>query len=1605
MTPSEDLQNSWFNALHERRKNALGVFKDPEYINVFNGVIDKYCDSAHFIYELLQNADDAKATEVEMVLTKNQFIFTHNGMERFTVSNPENAEEDRMHNRLGHINAITAIGFSSKNNVPTNDIDDIKIGKFGVGFKAVFQYTTTPSIYDKPFCFKIEDYIVPTKLNDTTLQREGKTVFVIPFDRKDIDAQQAYEDIEQKISSLDYPQLFLRNMQTISWNTPTQRGKIVKQLLEKYDTYRNITTALYELNSTRGSQNKILLLSRNVTVADTDNKHIISIGYFLNEKGRIDTECRPNINCFFPTHENIDTCYIIHAPFALVDNRQQIKRNNNVNDSLFKSIGELAADSLVVLKEISIKNKRPLLDDNIFALMHHNLESFEEKKNYYYWEQPEKKSFVDYYMKIVDNEPIFFSKQKKYITKSNGWWGDDGIRKLLSTEQLDYLTKSKKDNYVKIDNEEIKYDFILCSLNTRNAEDMKRYGIDIMSDSKFAEYLNIHFMNAQSEEWLTKLYKYILDNRLTEKYQKNAGLTSEAPMLNAPIIKNECNEFVSPYRGDKLYIFFKSENIVSPEFIINSNLYEKNEQFRSIIKQLGVTEPSIYDQIRIQLAKDLNKEELNHLLKTIIKYNNDCDEKAHHTLFLLLKDKLSLYCKTINDITEESIPCHIDQMIDDSSMLIEYYSCTSIKNKHYIDREFYRETIEAVGERTFNNFLNDFNFCTLPPVVSENAYLTEDELSLRPDKYYSNMKEVVTIEGLNDVLKNIVQSNRAKELSHYIWDSLIKILKKDLSTSEGKKLFSNDSGSYHYYKWHTQVWQSCTLREWLRQYKWLYIDGQLKSIEDGVYVDNLIPEMYTYNERLYSLLLIRNSPIIEEEESIKQMSETTQQKFLYGEIVKKYGVSSTEELEKTLLAGRSALQAKEEQKAKEEKHEKTSLQKDLPKRKKSEKFSNKDFSEDNTSSKIEKHKQTAPKSASLEDVLTGFEEKANLQREEIEQVMTLREIVDNSKKYSYGWLKALMTLEVQSTGIESASGKRSINILFDRIMSDTEHVNRIILTSASRNIPNMIEDIDGIPVTFFFRNGEKQTVVFDNASVKEDALIVRGNSSLEPIIKSIINNISIIYRASIDIEKPIELIKRWKSLIEELPFKSDEGSVKDNLRSDLKFIFGPPGTGKTTTLAKRIIGLMNHTKQCRILVLAPTNKACDVLAKKVLELEPENDYWLWRFVSTMDPELEDEEIVYQRNSDIMRQDQVCVVSTIARYSFDGFEDGMLNSINWDYVIIDEASMIPLYQILPPLFNEQSGKIWIAGDPFQIDPIVNIDLWKDENIYKMIELRNFANPQTSPVQFDVELLMTQYRSIPVIGELYSQYMYQGKLCHDRSAASHRVLNMGIQESPLNIISFPVNNDSIFETKRLMGSNIHIYSVLFTVEFLKYITGQLSKDCSNKPIRIGVLSPYGVEIQSIEKLYNQTCLPYSNITVDFGTSHGFQGDQCDIVIAVMNPPASGLKRNAELTFINKPNILNVAVSRAKDYLFILMPGKEYELFPMLHELKKLGKIMVSTRCNNFYTSDEIEKIIFGNIHYIEDNTYVTAHQTTNVYSDPLAKYEVRVDDQALDIQINR
>jgi len=79
---------------------------------------------------LLQNADDVGATSVRFILDNYKLVFTHNGTKLFSVSDPITEDEDSENGTLGDINAITSIANSNKR--------EATIGKFGVGFKAVF---------------------------------------------------------------------------------------------------------------------------------------------------------------------------------------------------------------------------------------------------------------------------------------------------------------------------------------------------------------------------------------------------------------------------------------------------------------------------------------------------------------------------------------------------------------------------------------------------------------------------------------------------------------------------------------------------------------------------------------------------------------------------------------------------------------------------------------------------------------------------------------------------------------------------------------------------------------------------------------------------------------------------------------------------------------------------------------------------------------------------------------------------------------------------------------------------------------------------------------------------------------------------------------------------------------------------------------------------------------------------------------------------------------------------------------------------------------------------------------------------------------------------
>lgn len=272
LTPEQRLL---FDRLHKKKENDKSVLMDEEYIGLFTQAIDKYSQTAHFVYELLQNADDANATEVYIILKPNRLIFKHNGTKHFNIT-------EKGVKPQGDINAITGIGFSNKLNDPLNTQN--KIGKFGLGFKSVLQYTDTPEIYDDIFKFKIEDMIVPCLLEyDHPERNQGQTLFVLPF-KKDKETQ-CFKEIKERLEVLNNPLLFLNNLKRIVWRidyTEQKHGEefsYYKELSDSICYNDDVVLQRYNLIEPKDTKH-IFLFSRNITIESSSHK--IYIGFFYD---------------------------------------------------------------------------------------------------------------------------------------------------------------------------------------------------------------------------------------------------------------------------------------------------------------------------------------------------------------------------------------------------------------------------------------------------------------------------------------------------------------------------------------------------------------------------------------------------------------------------------------------------------------------------------------------------------------------------------------------------------------------------------------------------------------------------------------------------------------------------------------------------------------------------------------------------------------------------------------------------------------------------------------------------------------------------------------------------------------------------------------------------------------------------------------------------------------------------------------------------------------------------------------------------------------------------------------------------------------------------
>jgi hypothetical protein len=344
-----------FSQLNLKRNNLIVSLEENNMPDILSVLTEIYPDEAHFVYELLQNAEDAEASEATFFLNQTGLIFQHNGKKKFNFEN---------------IEAITSVNNSTK----VNEVN--KIGKFGVGFKSVFAYCSKPIINSDNFTFEIEKMFIP-QINDQTQSIFGaeKTTFILPFNEKTKLPKIAWKEISVGLSELDEKALlFLSHLKSIEIRISgaENRHKTIKRIKEtssrrKFEivsdgqlsasNYFVFSEKMPQINQTEIDES-VLDRLQNLTIAVAFEANETPAGEFL-----ISPAARGNVSVYFPAiKEYSGLKFHIHAPFASTPSRDVIK-DTKENAILLKGLADLASSKMIELKETG------LMKEGLFACL------------------------------------------------------------------------------------------------------------------------------------------------------------------------------------------------------------------------------------------------------------------------------------------------------------------------------------------------------------------------------------------------------------------------------------------------------------------------------------------------------------------------------------------------------------------------------------------------------------------------------------------------------------------------------------------------------------------------------------------------------------------------------------------------------------------------------------------------------------------------------------------------------------------------------------------------------------------------------------------------------------------------------------------------------------------------------------------------------------------------------------------------------------------------------------------------------------------------------------------------------------------------------------
>lgn len=718
-------------ALYINRKSYVDIARKNNFEEgLLKLLTELYPDNAHFIYELLQNAEDTGATKILLELQADQLKFSHNGTKLFDFND---------------VDSITSIGNSTKK-------DDVNtIGKFGVGFKAVFSYTKTPRIYSNKISFEIIDLFIPKQISPITIVDPYTTTMVFPFNHPQKNSTKAFQEVKDHLENLsDLTLLFLKNINELMWDIDDRKFS-----LKRLDKSKNQVQILNSKNESSSTWLKFIRL------LPDQNKLYVAIAYKLEAKEQEPDkfEILPidgTVSIFFPADKETSKLkFHIHAPFASTVARDSIK-DLKENIALIEYISELVVDSILEIKKEKLLNTDffevlPIPDDDLSNLY-----------------LPIQKKIYDTFQTVAllpTESGDFADARHCYRTPSD-------IKRVFSRDDLPIiLDKDLAEMYF------VKSPRQLNSRADKFVQSLKieewgwkefENSIRMLNDDIREENVNKRtWIEVKSVEWLQAFYALLWTayNRhdTFQNYVFYGGLASLKSLVK---LEESFN-----YKEDEAYFSDVDNNLIGLKYVdiltyTSGTNKKQQEKAKDFLREIGVKNITEKERIEIILkeyySNQLNtlslETHLKHVDKLIEYYNsgNDISFVKKYYFILCIKDSQK-YWETPDILL-------IDQPFETTGL----QAIVDISNKYLIDDQY----LQLKNIKQFVAFLKELDAQSHLEVISVPHHNNPQYNNLYKGTYSARLTSKVirtdyTIENIEKLL-----DKKAFDVSLLVWKTM-----------------------------------------------------------------------------------------------------------------------------------------------------------------------------------------------------------------------------------------------------------------------------------------------------------------------------------------------------------------------------------------------------------------------------------------------------------------------------------------------------------------------------------------------------------------------------------------------------------------------------------------------------------------------------------------------------------------------------------------------------------------------------------------------------------------------------------------------------------------